>query len=58
MIKVEEVIDLCYGPDYRYFKLRGDKGGIYILRQDETDETDETDGRWELTMFDAGGRQP
>ena len=50
MIEVEEVIDQWYGPDYRYFKLRGDKGGIYILRQDETD------GRWELTMFDAGGR--
>ena len=50
MIEVQEVIDQWYGPDYRYFKLRDDKGGIYILRQDETA------GRWELTMFDAGGR--
>lgn len=49
-IKVEEIIDQWHGPDYRYFKLRGDDGGIYILRYEETT------GRWELTMFDAGGR--
>ena len=50
MIEVEEIIDQWYGPDYRYFKLKGDDGGIYILRHDEKDK------RWELTMFNAGGR--
>ena len=50
MIEVDEIIDQWHGPDYRYFKLRGDDGGIYILRHEETT------GRWELTVFDAGGR--
>ena len=48
-IEVEEILDQWQGPDYRYFKLRGDDGGVYILRNEETS------GRWELTMFDAGG---
>jgi hypothetical protein len=47
-IEVAEVIDQWYGPDYRYFKLKGDDGGIYILRQDEKQH------HWELIMFDAG----
>ena len=51
LIEVDEVIDQWYGPDYRYFKLRSDDGGIYILRHEETT------GRWELTMFDAGSRE-
>ncbi len=50
MIEVDEIIDQWRGPDYRYFKLQGDDGGIYILRYEEAA------GRWELTMFDAGGR--
>ncbi len=49
-IEVEEIIDQWQGPDYRYFKLRGDDGAIYILRHEETAD------RWELTMFDRGGR--
>lgn len=50
MIEVEEILDQWYGPDYRYFKLKGNDGGIYILRHGEAA------GRWELTMFDAGRR--
>ncbi len=50
MIEVEEIIDQWHGPDYRYFKLKGDDGGIYILRNEQTAD------RWELTMFDTGGR--
>ena len=42
--------DQWHGPDYRYFKSKGEGGGIYILRHDEMNE------RWELTMFDAGVR--
>lgn len=44
-IEVVEVIDRWYGPDHRYFKLRGDDGAIYLLRHDEPAD------RWELTMF-------
>jgi hypothetical protein len=47
---VADIIDQWYGPDYRYFKLKSDDGGIYILRHEEPA------GRWELTMFDAGSR--
>ena len=43
--EVTEVIDRWYGPDHRYFKVRGDDGGIYILRHDEPTD------RWELVVF-------
>lgn len=41
-IFVEEVLDRWLGPDHRYFKLKGDDGRVYIVRQDTT-----TTG-WEL----------
>lgn len=47
-VEVVEVIDRWYGPDHRYFKLRGDDGAVYLLRHDETAD------RWELTMFERG----
>jgi len=47
-VEVEEMLDRWHGPDYRYFKLRGDDGAIYILRHDESA------GCWEMTMFEAG----
>lgn len=47
-IEVEEIIDQWQGEDYRYFKLKGDDGGMYILRHDEKAD------RWELTMFNKG----
>ena len=43
--EVVEVIDRWYGPDHRYFKVRADDGGVYILRHDEPT------GRWELVVF-------
>lgn len=42
-IFVEEVLDSWHGPDHRYFKLKGDDGEVYIIRQDTTS------GTWELT---------
>lgn len=48
-VAVDEIIDRWYGPDYRYVKLRGSDGAMYILRHAETA------GSWELTMFDARG---
>jgi hypothetical protein len=48
LIEIEEVIDRWLAPDYRYFKVRGDKNDIYILRHDELAN------RWELTLFQSG----
>lgn len=42
---VSETLDQWYGANYRYIKIRGDDGGLYILRFDEIDKV------WELTMF-------
>jgi hypothetical protein len=44
-IVVAEVIDAWLAPDYRYFKLRGADGNIYLVRHDGRSST------WELTMF-------
>lgn len=48
-ILVQEIIDRWLAPEYRYFKIRGDDDGIYILRYDVVNEY------WELTMFNRGG---
>jgi hypothetical protein len=40
-----EAIDQWHGPDYRYVKVRGGEGGLYILRHDTVRDV------WELTMF-------
>jgi hypothetical protein len=47
-IRVEEVLDRWLAPEHRYFKLRGDDGGVYIVRYDSAAD------RWELTLFDSG----
>jgi hypothetical protein len=49
-IRVTEVIDRWLDPRYRYFKVRGDDGGIYILRHDVAA------GAWEMTLYDSGTR--
>ena len=53
-VDVLEVLDQWYGPDYRYIKVRGCDGGLYILRFDEPH------AEWALTMFisDARARVP
>jgi hypothetical protein len=43
------VIDRWFGLDHRYFKVRGDDGGIYLLRLDDPEE------RWELKMLERDG---
>jgi hypothetical protein len=48
-IEVAEVLDAWLAPDHRYFKVRGDNGACYILRNDPLT------GGWELTMFDRSG---
>lgn len=49
-VAVTEILDRWLDPAHRYFKLRGDDGGIYLLRHDTGAE------RWELTLFDSGRR--
>lgn len=58
-VAVAERLDRWDGDDYRYYKLRGDDGALYIVRLDEPH------GLWRLVMFrraDAGAiagiRQP
>lgn len=49
-VEVEEILDRWYEPEYRYFKVRGDDGGAYILRHDfESDH-------WDLTLYGSPGR--
>ena len=47
-INVTEIIDRWLDPTHAYFKLRGDDGGIYILRHDLGDDS------WAMTLFDSG----
>lgn len=44
-IEVKEILDQWQGTDYRYFKLRGEDGNLYILRHDEAT------AQWDLTLF-------
>ena len=49
-VAVTEVIDRWLDPTHRYFKLRGDDGGIYLVRHDTATD------HWEMTLFDSGTR--
>ena len=44
-VEVAETLDQWFGPDYRYVKVRGYDGALYILKFHEAH------GYWELTMF-------
>jgi hypothetical protein len=46
-IEVSDNLDQWPGPDYRYFKLRGGDGNLYVLRLDESR------GEWELILFQS-----
>ena len=46
-VQIVETVDQWYGPDYCYFKIKGNDGNLYILR------VNEGRGEWELTMFRA-----
>jgi len=45
IVGIVETIDRWTGPDYYYFKVKGDDGNLYILRRDEARDS------WDLTMF-------
>ena len=48
-VEIVEIDDQWYGPDYCYFKIKGNDGNLYILRFDESRVA------WELTMFQSSG---
>ena len=50
-VRVDEVLDRWLDPRHRYFKVRGDDQGVYILRHDIIYDL------WELTLFDSGTRK-
>jgi len=45
-IEIAENIDQWHGVDYRYFKVRGSDGNLYMLRHNEIRAD------WELTMYE------
>ena len=47
-VEIVEVLDQWLAPDHRYFKLRGDDGHTYIVRQDVDSQA------WEMTMYARG----
>ena len=47
VIEVANNIDQWHGAGYRYVKVRGYDGSVYILRHDEIR------AEWELTMYQA-----
>lgn len=49
-INAMEIMDRWLDPGHRYFKVRGDDGGIYILRHDVQQDF------WQMTLFDSGSR--
>lgn len=48
LVEVEQVLDRWIDPGHRYFKVKGDDGGVYILRHDSKTQ------RWDMTLFDSG----
>jgi hypothetical protein len=51
-VEVVEILDRWLDPEHRYFKLLGDDGDLYILKNDA-----ETDS-WEMTLYRRGETAP
>ena len=47
-VVVAEELDRWLDPEHRYFKLRGDDRGIYILLYSASEDS------WEMILFDSG----
>lgn len=43
--EVAEMLDPWYGPEDRFFKVRADDGGVYILRHNQKTDT------WSLDAY-------
>ncbi|MFO7594154.1 MAG: hypothetical protein R6X15_08945 [Pseudomonadota bacterium] len=50
-VGITEILDRRLDPEHRCFKVRGDDGGIYLLRHDTARD------HWALTLYDSGGRE-
>ena len=50
-IEVAEIIDRWISKYYRYFKVRGDDGGIYVLRFKVEKNS------WDLLMYDSDTKE-
>lgn len=51
-IAVREILDRWYGEGHAYFKLTGEDGTVYIIRQDRSADT------WELILMEVPGAPP
>jgi hypothetical protein len=51
-VAVVETLDQWHGPAYRYVKVKGEDGGLYILRFDERTAV------WDLTLFESDRALP
>ena len=51
-IVVREILDRWHGEDHAYFKLTGDDGAMYIIRQDRSSDT------WELILMEMPTAAP
>lgn len=51
-IAVIEIADRWAGPDYRYFRVVGDDGNLYVLRRDDAKD------EWTLGAFTRVGARP
>lgn len=51
-IAVKRILDRWLAPDHRYFKLRGDDGGVYIIRHDVATL------EWQLTFYQDPDMEP
>jgi hypothetical protein len=51
-IAVRKILDRWYGEDHAYFKLTGDDGALYIIRQDRSSAT------WELILMEVPTTSP
>jgi hypothetical protein len=49
-VEIVEMIDQWYGPDYRYLKVRGGDGSLYILHFNEPHD------EWALIMYRRANR--
>lgn len=47
-IEVLDVVDRWLETEHGYFKVIGDDGGVYIIKNDVLS------GDWELTLYDSG----
>ncbi len=46
-IAVREILDRWYGEDHAYFKVSGEDGTVYIIRQDRSSDA------WELIFMEV-----